>query len=243
MRNQVSPPRVGKKQDGTGLQTGPFAWYSRMLDTRPLLTKSVTSGILMGGGDMLCQYIKHDRQHPLTVTLSEEYEGSWKWGPQFQWDRERSFENALCVFLVFAPILHVWYNFIMKRKTLFSKILLNQIPFAFMGVMSLDLCAANGNEAFRESNREMLFDVAYNMRRAIGQAAEALTSLISGENSLDDVIDAFKVNPTEFPNYAAHLGTVGTPPVQDRSCQISSPLQQYVLFGLGCLCNIRLVHF
>lgn len=66
-----------------------IAWYSSKLDTHPLLTKSISSGLIAGGGDFLCQ------------TAIER-------GGPYDWARTGRF-TLLGTFVV-APFVHGWYS-------------------------------------------------------------------------------------------------------------------------------------
>lgn len=71
-----------------------FAWYTKKLDTHPLLTKGITSGIIAGTGDGICQF--------LSVSENDD----WK----MDWLRTGRFFIMGCFWV--APCTHVWYNFL-----------------------------------------------------------------------------------------------------------------------------------
>ena len=77
----------------------PVAWYSRKLDTHPILTKCISSGFVSGSGDVLGQYIAYKR-------LDE---------TEWNWDAFRTGRFAALGFALVAPICHVWYGSLMKR--------------------------------------------------------------------------------------------------------------------------------
>jgi hypothetical protein len=86
-----------KKTNKTESGTGPLAWYSRKLDTHPILTKSITSGIIGGSGDAMSQYIeakKEDRP--------------------FEWDIIRSSRFGFLGVVLIGPVIHFWYGAVMK---------------------------------------------------------------------------------------------------------------------------------
>eukprot|EP00934_Nitzschia_sp_Nitz4_P005352 Nitzschia sp. Nitz4//scaffold91_size79674//33678//34502//NITZ4_005366-RA/size79674-processed-gene-0.107-mRNA-1//-1//CDS//3329560097//5342//frame0 len=88
-----------------------FAWYSRQLERRPLLTKAVTSGVLAGVGDIVCQYLSysHTITHhaDTTATLTDSFWAS------IDWSRTAKF-LGMGAFWV-APITHVWYHALSVR--------------------------------------------------------------------------------------------------------------------------------
>lgn len=83
--------------------------YAGLLEARPLLTKVVTSGVLLGSGD-LCTQALVDRR--------------------VNWRRTGKF--ALLGALVVAPSLHVWYGFLARRfaSSVAKRVALDQFVFA-----------------------------------------------------------------------------------------------------------------
>ena len=73
-----------------------FQWYGNKLDTHPVLTKCITSGVIAASGDVLCQTLSYDLQRT-----------------RFDWVRSTRFA-ILGSFLV-APTVHIWYGFLMTR--------------------------------------------------------------------------------------------------------------------------------
>eukprot|EP00545_Synedropsis_sp_CCMP1620_P005473 CAMPEP_0119009514 /NCGR_PEP_ID=MMETSP1176-20130426/4410_1 /TAXON_ID=265551 /ORGANISM="Synedropsis recta cf, Strain CCMP1620" /LENGTH=245 /DNA_ID=CAMNT_0006962041 /DNA_START=1035 /DNA_END=1772 /DNA_ORIENTATION=+ len=77
--------------------SGPLAWYSRKLDSHPILTKSITSAVIGGSGDVLSQYIEaRNEKRPL------------------QWDLVRTSRFGLLGFVLVGPVMHYWYGAIMR---------------------------------------------------------------------------------------------------------------------------------
>lgn len=80
-----------------------LAWYSRQLDTHPLSTKALTSGIIAATGDFVSQsYIQSSDS-----TNSE--------GESHAWNREKTGRFFLLGAGLVAPATHFWYNFIGQR--------------------------------------------------------------------------------------------------------------------------------
>jgi hypothetical protein len=111
----------------------PVAWYSRKLDTHPILTKCISSGIVSGCGDVLGQYIvvkKHKKE----------------------WDPLRTGRFMLLGFALVAPIIHVWYGSLMVRfpghgaTAIAKRVFLDQAFFAplFLPMWLLNLWVLEG---------------------------------------------------------------------------------------------------
>ncbi|KAL7515793.1 hypothetical protein ACHAWX_000870, partial [Stephanocyclus meneghinianus] len=75
----------------------PVRWYEHKLDTYPLVTKCVTSGIISGSGDLLCQYLTNSHND----------------ARNYDWTRSLRF--AILGSVLVAPSVHVWYGFLMTR--------------------------------------------------------------------------------------------------------------------------------
>lgn len=76
-----------------------LAWYSKQLDKRPLLTKSITGGLIAGGGDLICQSI-------VDADKAEDSHHQSFWDC---WDGRRSWNFLLLGFAFVAPTSHYWY--------------------------------------------------------------------------------------------------------------------------------------
>lgn len=79
--------------------TGFLEWYTHRLSTHPLLTKSITGGLIAGGGDFVCQ------------TVIEENDGN----ALKEWDPARTARFAFLGTFFVSPTNHVWYKFLAKR--------------------------------------------------------------------------------------------------------------------------------
>jgi len=82
----------------------PLQWYTQMLDTHPIATKVITSGLISGSGDLLCQY--------LSSTENNEIEDEKQHNNSYDWRRTINF-TILGGALV-APTVHVWYGYLMS---------------------------------------------------------------------------------------------------------------------------------
>ena len=82
------------KEDPSISSSSILAWYSRKLDTHPLMTKAVTSGLISEAGDLFSQYIEFKRSMEVT----------------FHWDILRTARIGVLGFALVAPVVHYWYG-------------------------------------------------------------------------------------------------------------------------------------
>ena len=124
MRNSSSSPSGFSSLSKSKLPR-PVAWYAKKLDTNPLITKCVTSGIVAGSGDLICQYIIHWKQ-------GNRDGGETSFVPD--WIRTGRF--SLLGFGLIAPVVHHWYGFLMTKlpgntiTAAFQRLFCEQILFA-----------------------------------------------------------------------------------------------------------------
>jgi hypothetical protein len=125
-----------------------FQWYSKLLDTNPIITKCLSAGLISSIGNVLAQGINHRQQQQKEKEI--EYENNYnnndsdsdnkikqeqqeenQQQPQqiqpaaFQVDIAQVSRFALLNILFVAPVLHHWYQFINKAVPgrSFSKVL------------------------------------------------------------------------------------------------------------------------
>lgn len=79
--------RFASKSHHRQRQTSFFEWYSNCLETHPILTKSVTSAMIAGAGDCLCQ--ANENHSP--------------------WDAYRTARFSTLGFFMVGPGCHYWY--------------------------------------------------------------------------------------------------------------------------------------
>lgn len=110
-----------------------FAWYTKKLETHPLLTKGISSGLIAGAGDAICQF------------LSVADDDDWR----MDWARNGRFFVMGCFWV--APCTHLWYNFLNTRlfpgtstvQRVTQRVVVDQFGFAvlfqpsFMGLLWL----------------------------------------------------------------------------------------------------------
>lgn len=101
-----------KEDSSPSFVSNPLAWYSRKLDTHPIATKCLSSGLVSAAGDLACQY--------LTKTKEE------------RWDLIRTGRFALLGTLWVGPVLHYWYGALFRAfpKQVLLRVGLDQFGFA-----------------------------------------------------------------------------------------------------------------
>lgn len=123
-----------------------LVWYSVKLDTHPLTTKSITSGIVAGSGDTACQVIVHlsSRQHN-------------ERGERVRIDKLRTFRFLLLGAVLVAPAAHYWYMSLLRyfpaktMKAALQRTFFDQVIFAplFIPTFMTSLMMLQG-EAYNE---------------------------------------------------------------------------------------------
>eukprot|EP00118_Oscarella_pearsei_P008732 m.46517 g.46517 ORF g.46517 m.46517 type:complete len:234 (+) comp33701_c1_seq5:393-1094(+) len=98
---------------------GPFAWYNRQLEKAPITTKSITSGILFGLGDVIAQFLIG--------------------GSAAEFDYKRAGRAAVFGFAILGPLAHLHFNFldylVVKRFAVraslmpFAKVFIEQFTY------------------------------------------------------------------------------------------------------------------
>jgi protein Mpv17 len=81
-----------------------FRIYQKWLAERPLLTKTWTSGLLFGTGDLICQGIMYKNQDDDAVVDDQQF---WR----DYWQARRTL-NMTLVGVAIAPYLHGWYGLV-----------------------------------------------------------------------------------------------------------------------------------
>lgn len=83
-----------------------LSWYSRKLDTHPLLTKAITSGLVGGAGDLICQSIvDKSEKESLRQVITDKDLSLWWW-----WDGWRTARFCFLGTVFVAPLCHYWYG-------------------------------------------------------------------------------------------------------------------------------------
>jgi hypothetical protein len=117
-RNHHPSPSVSsstKDRDGnpSNFVFSLLSWYSRKLDTHPLLTKGATSGLIAGAADYICQMLVDDDKSETEATTTSEQQASIV--QTTQWDRLRTGRFVLLGTVLVAPVTHFWYGALATR--------------------------------------------------------------------------------------------------------------------------------
>ncbi|GJP39336.1 hypothetical protein CLOM_g23717, partial [Closterium sp. NIES-68] len=143
-------------------------WYLRCLDSRPVITKSITAAIIFGAADVTSQKLSHSILDPPATSSSDESTDQ-----QLQWDAFRTARMAAAGLLLSGPTLHLWFTRIARVipgtdvPRVLLKIAAGQVLFApvFNSVFF------SANAALQGENREQ---IVARLRR------DLLPTLISG---------------------------------------------------------------
>jgi hypothetical protein len=122
-----------------------FHWYSKLLDTNPIITKCLSAGFISSIGNVLAQGINHRQQQQqkeeekkqieyennsndidnTTKQKQQQEENQQQQPAAFQVDIAQVSRFALLNIVFVAPVLHHWYQFINKAVPgrSFSKVL------------------------------------------------------------------------------------------------------------------------
>ena len=128
-------------------------WYNKKLETHPVITKCITSGIIAGSGDICCQYATYNpytnNNNTSTNTTATSVNGNNNSinndkiikiennnvitslmqttdddnTTRFQLDTKRTFNFTILGFALVGPILHVWYGLLARHVTSSSLLL------------------------------------------------------------------------------------------------------------------------
>ena len=132
--------------------TGFLTWYSSLLDSYPIITKCLTSGVIAASGDFLCQGIlltdEQDNNNN-SNTLDPRSRQALRW-----WDYERTLRFAFLGTFLVGPCVHLWYQ---KLATVVpgdtplavvQRVILDQVGFApiFLSTFITSLWTLEGRE-------------------------------------------------------------------------------------------------
>lgn len=105
---------------GNGNKSNPFGaaftWYLNALSKYPIRTKTISTFILAVLGDIIAQYVAHDKDTP------------------YHHDVRRTVSMGIWALIFMGPVLHYWYTYLDKavkgRLSLVKKLLVDQLVFA-----------------------------------------------------------------------------------------------------------------
>lgn len=86
-----------------------ISWYATKLQTHPLTTKGITSGLIASAGDVTCQYITQRRKFSRGGPRGgdEGFHGKMPLSFSFQLDWVRTSRFTFLGFALIAPVVHV----------------------------------------------------------------------------------------------------------------------------------------
>ncbi|GKZ01542.1 hypothetical protein MPSEU_001104800 [Mayamaea pseudoterrestris] len=131
------------------------SWYAGMLHEQPILTKAVTSGIIAGAGDWICQYSVH-RRHIKQSKQPRTLESGWQKTKEVAqdtkdvanelmrgnkpetgwWDAARTGRFVFLGSVFVGPVIHYWYGFLATQfpstalKSVAQRVAVDQFLFA-----------------------------------------------------------------------------------------------------------------
>mmetsp|Transcript_14019 Transcript_14019/g.21877 ORF Transcript_14019/g.21877 Transcript_14019/m.21877 type:complete len:261 (-) Transcript_14019:61-843(-) len=133
-------PKISNIDGKQSFFSNPLQWYAEKLETHPLLTKCLTSGLIGGSGDILCQFLVYSNNN------DQENEVNF----QLDWYRTGRFGFLGCFFV--APVVHFWYGALTKMipgnslSVTLKRTFLDQACFApiFLPTFMLNLMVLEG---------------------------------------------------------------------------------------------------
>ena len=106
------------KSQSQSASFNPIAWYSTKLETHPIATKCITSGIIAGTGDLICQYMVHNHQARKLKGIRDEHDAvKANVGNRnvFTPDWVRTGRFFVLGFGLVAPAEHIWFGYLNSR--------------------------------------------------------------------------------------------------------------------------------
>jgi hypothetical protein len=161
-RNQHPSPSVSsstKDRDGnpSNFVFSLLSWYSRKLDTHPLLTKGASSGLIAGAADYICQMLFDNDTSETEATPTSEQQASIV--QTVHWDRLRTGRFVLLGVVLVTPVTHFWYSALATRilpgagvVTVVKRVLLDQFFMAplFITAWLGSMWTLEGDSSLRE---------------------------------------------------------------------------------------------
>lgn len=93
-----------------------LAWYSKKLDTHPLITKGISSGLIAGTGDFLCQsFMVTDNDDKNDDDNQNNKNKNIRADNDVVWDKARTARFGFLGACLVAPCIHFWYRALAAR--------------------------------------------------------------------------------------------------------------------------------
>jgi hypothetical protein len=89
-----------------------FDWYSKKLDTHPILTKCISAGLVSSVGSVLAQFITHRQEQQ--EHADDDNKNNQSEQKPFEINLAQISRFALLNVAFVAPVLHQWYQFITR---------------------------------------------------------------------------------------------------------------------------------
>ena len=111
-----------------------LASYNKVLDLYPMITKAITSGLIMGCGDIICQVITNDDDEDDKRKDNDPQLMKNQVGIDIDWKRTLKFSFLGGVFV--GPACHYWYGYLMRifpantNFAAFQRTVIDQLCFA-----------------------------------------------------------------------------------------------------------------
>ena len=86
----------------------PLQWYAQKLDSHPIATKVITSGLISGSGDLLCQYLSTKKDNEIEDE-KQQHSNSYDW--------KRTINFTILGGVLVAPTVHIWYGYFNVKYT------------------------------------------------------------------------------------------------------------------------------
>lgn len=128
LRKSPLSSKSSSPQQDESIFSSALAWYSTKLDTHPMITKCITSGLISAAGDAICQ----------SLTLPDQSNEKDAENTKNMWDVQRTSRFAILGALWVGPVLHFWYGtlFQMFSKRVLARVVVDQFAFSPIFVTS-----------------------------------------------------------------------------------------------------------
>lgn len=119
IQNKNFSSSSSEKPSSTSFLGSMLSWYARKLETHPITTKSITSGIIAGAGDFICQCLvdkpAFEHQRALELQAGKAVRSVEDEAPLWWWNAARTGNFLLLGGAMVGPALHYWYGALATR--------------------------------------------------------------------------------------------------------------------------------
>jgi Mpv17 / PMP22 family len=188
-------------------------WYEAKLASRPVLTKSISSGVIAGCGDILCQLFVEQRDVQRTSAASTEHSGRTHAATSVNsfnetdstdqslplWNVARTGRFVLLGTVLVGPTIHYWYTFLgarlfpgMDRGSILKRVALDQLIFspAFLAVWLAALWRLEGFKVPNARSVDTQQSLSPQMEESVGRTASncSITTIARIRTSLEELM-------------------------------------------------------